>query len=302
VTTSPSRPEPSFDPAVPEIGKPALPPGREIELPGRGTTFIREVAGPEGAPTVILLHGWTVTAALNWCGVFEPLSRHVSIVAPDHRGHGRGIRSSRKFRLEDAADDVVALADVLRLDTFVAVGYSMGGPVAQLVWNRNPERVSGLVLAATFARQPTSRGEAATLRTIGLTGRASRLAGRKRRLDLITRAAAKDPATLTRPAWMLSEVRTGSVPMMLEAAAAIAGFDSRPWIGGVDVPTGVLITDLDEIVPPDRQHRLASLLPHAEIRHVPTGHDGCVVESHLFAGPFVELVRHAAGLPPSTGF
>ena len=286
-----------FEPALPLIGKPRLPRGRAVELPGRGTTFIREVAGPPGAPTVILIHGWTVTAALNWCGVFEPLAAHVNVVAIDNRGHGRGIRSRRRFRLEDAADDVVALADVLGIDTFVAAGYSMGGPIAQLVWRRHRTRVAGLVLAATFARQPTSHSESATLRTIGLIGRASRLASRKLRIDLITRAAAKDPATLTRPAWMLSEVRTGSIPMMLEAARAIAKFDSRPWIGGVDVPTGLLITDLDEIVPPDRQHRLAALLPHAEIRHVPTGHDGCVIQAHKFAEPFTDLVRHAAGLP-----
>jgi len=287
-----------FEPAVPLIGKPRLPRGREIELPDRGTTYIREVAGPPGAPTVILLHGWTVTAALNWCGVFEPLAQHVNVVAIDNRGHGRGIRSRRRFRLEDAADDAVALADVLGIDTFVAAGYSMGGPIAQLAWRRHRTRVSGLVLAATFARQPTSRSESATLRTIGLIGRASRLASRKLRLDLITRAAAKDPATLTRPAWMLSEVRTGSIPMMLEAARAIARFDSRRWISEVDLPVGVLITDLDEIVPPDRQHRLAALLPHAEIRHVSMGHDGCVTEANKFSGPFIDLVVHAAGLDP----
>jgi len=270
-------------------------------LPGRGTTFVREVAGPEGAPTVILLHGWTVTAALNWCGVYEPLSHHVNVVSLDQRGHGRGIRSLSKFRLEDAADDAVALADVLGIDKFVAVGYSMGGPVAQLAWRRHRSRVSGLVLAATFTRQPTSRGEVAVFRTIGTAGRASRMASRKRRLDLITKLAAKDPGTLTRPAWMLAEVRAGSVPMMLEAAAAIARFDSRPWIGEVDVPTGVLITDLDAIVSPDRQHRLASLIPRAVIRHVSTDHDGCVVEADKFVAPFIEVVRHASGLDPSPG-
>ncbi len=263
-----------FEPAVPEIGKPSLPRGRQIELPKRGTTFIREVDGPTGAPTVVLLHGWTVTAALNWCEVFEPLGHHVN---------------------------VVALADALGLDTFIAIGYSMGGPVAQLAWHRHPARVSGLVLAATFARQPNNHCEAGTLRTIGLTGRVSRLTSRGRRLDLVTKAAAKDPATVTRPAWMLSEVRTGSVPMMLEAAAAIARFDSRPWIGDVDVPTGVLITDHDELVPPDRQHRLASLIPHAVIRHAPTGHDGCVIESHKFVRPFIEVVCHASGLESTAG-
>jgi pimeloyl-ACP methyl ester carboxylesterase len=47
--------------------------GHDVELPGRGRTFVREVAGPPGAPTVILLHGWTATADLNWFTCFAPL-------------------------------------------------------------------------------------------------------------------------------------------------------------------------------------------------------------------------------------
>ena len=53
-----------------------LPYGRRIELGERGTTFIREVEGPPGAPTVLLLHGWVASAGLNWFQVFEPLSQH----------------------------------------------------------------------------------------------------------------------------------------------------------------------------------------------------------------------------------
>src|SRR4051794_13728003 len=105
--------------------KPSLPPGRAVELPGRGTTFVREVEGPPGAPTVVLLHGWTATADLNWFPSFGPLGRRFHVVALDHRGHGRGIRTSAPFRLEDCADDVVALGDVLGLDRFVVAGYSM---------------------------------------------------------------------------------------------------------------------------------------------------------------------------------
>ena len=49
-------------------------------------------------------------------------------MALDHRGHGRGIRSRRPFRLEDCADDAAALIDELGLGPVTAVGYSMGGP------------------------------------------------------------------------------------------------------------------------------------------------------------------------------
>ncbi|NBQ05079.1 MAG: alpha/beta fold hydrolase, partial [Actinobacteria bacterium] len=105
---------------------PGLPNGFEIELPGRGKTFYREKKGPDGAPTLMLLHGWTATADLNWFTCFDALSENFNVVALDLRGHGRGIRTKTNFRLEDCADDAAALADVLGISTFIPVGYSMG--------------------------------------------------------------------------------------------------------------------------------------------------------------------------------
>src|SRR6202022_3419586 len=96
--------------------------------------------------------GFTATAALNGLACFEPLGRWFRVVAVDHRGHGRGIRSRRPFRLEDCADDVAALTEQLGTGPVTAVGYSMGGPVAQLLWQRHPEAVDSLVLCATAAR------------------------------------------------------------------------------------------------------------------------------------------------------
>ena len=52
---------------------PPLPPGRMVELPGRGTTFVRVVVGPPHAPTLVLLHGWTSTADINWFPSFAAL-------------------------------------------------------------------------------------------------------------------------------------------------------------------------------------------------------------------------------------
>ena len=83
------------------------------------------------------------------------------MVAPDLRGHGRGIRSRRPFRLEDCADDLAALVEQLGCGPVVVVGYSMGGLVAQLLWRRHPDLVAGLVLCST-ARVflPGGRGSA----------------------------------------------------------------------------------------------------------------------------------------------
>ena len=128
---------------------PPLPPGRRVELPGRGKTWIWEATGPPGAPTLLLLHGWTVTAALNWFQTLPALAERYHVVAMDLRGHGRGIRSRRPFRLEACADDAEALCEVLGVPTVIPVGYSMGGPIAQLLWRRHRARVAGMVLCAT---------------------------------------------------------------------------------------------------------------------------------------------------------
>jgi pimeloyl-ACP methyl ester carboxylesterase len=147
---------------------PHLPHGAAMHLPGRGTTFVRTMAGPPNAPTVLLLHGWTASADLNWFTCYRPLSRHYRVVALDHRGHGRGIRSKKAFRLEDCADDALAVCDVLGIEQVIPVGYSMGGPIAQLMWRRHPDRIRGLALCATAPYFLTSREE--KLGFIGLSG------------------------------------------------------------------------------------------------------------------------------------
>ena len=73
---------------------------RIIELPDHGSTVVADIAGPEGAPVVMLLHGLGATARLNWGRCFEPLSQHFRVLTLDQRGHGRGLRT-RRFSLEE---------------------------------------------------------------------------------------------------------------------------------------------------------------------------------------------------------
>ena len=131
------------------LGMATTPVTRLAELPGRGITRVWECAGPPGAGTLMLIHGVTFTAELNWAKVLAPLARHFRVVAADLRGHGDGIRARSRFRLEDCADDIAALAGSLGTGRFVAVGYSMGGMIAQLLYKRHPSLVSGLVLCST---------------------------------------------------------------------------------------------------------------------------------------------------------
>ena len=71
------------------------------------------------------------------------------MLAIDHRGHGRGLRSPAPFRLVDCADDAAGLLRTLGAGPVTAVGYSMGGPIASLLARSHPDQISGLVLCAT---------------------------------------------------------------------------------------------------------------------------------------------------------
>ena len=53
--------------AIQPVG-PALPLGAIVRVPGRGDMFVRYSAGPPGAPTVLLLHGWMASSDLNGPG------------------------------------------------------------------------------------------------------------------------------------------------------------------------------------------------------------------------------------------
>jgi 3-oxoadipate enol-lactonase len=261
---------------------PELPPGRIVSVRGRGRFFVRDVAGPPGAPALFLLHGWTATADLNWFPVFGALGEHYRVVAFDHRGHGRGLRSRRRFRLVDCADDVVAVADALGIDRLVPVGYSMGGPIATLVWHRHPGRVQGLVLCATACRFGTSRLVRAQLAMFGPAAVSARMLPRRVAQPLYNRMIwSRTRDSGLRP-WVVQEILSGEPRLVLEAGAALRRFDSRRWIGEIDVPTAVVVVDGDEIVPTADQDEMATALPNAHVVHIEGGHDVCVRHPRRF--------------------
>jgi 3-oxoadipate enol-lactonase len=276
--------------------EPPLPPGLAVDLPRRGRTFVRVAEGPApDSPVVLLLHGWTATADLNWFRCYEPLSRHFRVVAIDHRGHGRGIRTRRPFRLEDCADDAAALAEVLGIHELVAVGYSMGGPIAQLLWKRHPRLVRGLVLCATsrnFGRRPTERAMFASM--LGLSG-VAQLTPRPVQRQVAERLFARRLARTPLGPWAASELRRHDTATILQAGWAIGSFSSATWIGEVDVPTSVVVTTEDPVVAPSRQLRLAAAIPGARVFRVAADHAACVAAPRVFVPALVAACRSAHG-------
>ena len=129
---------------------PFLLPGKIVDVPGRGEMFVRHHQHSDSsAPTLLLLHGWTASCDAQFFTAYKELAQHFSIVGVDHRGHGRGLRPSTAFTLEDCADDAASVVRELGITSVITVGYSMGGPISLLTAHRHSSLVSGMVLMAT---------------------------------------------------------------------------------------------------------------------------------------------------------
>ncbi len=273
---------------------PGLPEGRALELPGRGTTWIREAPGPSNAPTLLLLHGWTANSALNWFGTYETLQRDFNVVAMDHRGHGQGIRSRRRFRLEDCADDAAAVLETLGIERAIAVGYSMGGPIAQLLWRRHPKMIEGLVFCATAARFRDRRGERALNGVVTGLSFATRVAPPAVKTRVSERVLISKYDTTPLGNWAREQARQNDLRTMLEAGHDVASYDARAWISTVNVPTAVVISTRDETVPPHRQHQLADSINEATVFEVNGRHDMCATRPERFTDALFEACQDVA--------
>jgi pimeloyl-ACP methyl ester carboxylesterase len=238
---------------------PGLPRAHIETLPERGEAFYRHHEGGQpGRPTLLLLHGWTASADLQWFTAYDALGAEYSFVAIDHRGHGRGIRTDEAFTLEDAADDAAALVRQLGVGPVVAVGYSMGGPISLLLAERHPDVVSGLVLEATSQEWQASVWDRMTWRgllilEIFLRSRAARWMGRR----AVRRLAEANPEIEPYLGWILAEARRGDPAEIIEAGRALAHYDARPFAGGLGLPAAVVVTTEDRAVRPAKQRALA---------------------------------------------
>jgi pimeloyl-ACP methyl ester carboxylesterase len=114
------------------------------EIVTGGIRLAYRVAGDPGAPPLVLLHALGENST-DWAGVTGPLAASFRVFALDLRGHGAsdwpGTYSFRLMR-----DDVIGALDGLGLDRITLVGHSMGGVVAYLIAEEQPDRVDRLVV------------------------------------------------------------------------------------------------------------------------------------------------------------
>ncbi len=243
---------------------------RSVEV---GEVRLRTSVRGTGRP-LLLITG--LGASLDLAAPFEVelAARGRQVISFDAPGVGGSTAYRWPRRLPGVAETVVGLLDRLGHEQVDVLGVSLGGAVAQQLARSAPDRVRGLVLAATAPGIGGLPGSPHVLMTLATPRRYHdpayyrQVAGR-----IYGGAARRDPAGLVHEA--LGRFRPPSTWGYFGQLYAISGWSSLPWLHCLRHPTLVLAGDDDPIVPVVNGHLMAWRIPGARLHVVRGG-------GHLF--------------------
>jgi pimeloyl-ACP methyl ester carboxylesterase len=187
------------------------------------------------------------------------------VIAPDLRGYGESTVVPGKTMLDVFARDIAALLDRLGIGKIVLGGLSMGGQIVMAFAQAFPQRLSGIVLAATFPRPETEQGRRDRY---AMADRLVRDGLRFYAEDVLSKMVA--PCNIA----ALPLVADKVMSMMLNAppegaAAALRGRAERPdyapVLAGLDVPALIVVGDEDAFTTRADAEQMQRLLRRSEL-------------------------------------
>lgn len=239
-----------------------------------GISFACDDAGQGDAAPLLFVHGHPFDRSM-WRPQLAAFGRPGRrVIAPDLRGYGESTAVPGKTTLDVFARDLAALLDALGIDARVVIcGLSMGGQIAMEFCRLFPDRVAGLVLAATFPRVDTDEGRRHRVATADRLLREGMAAYADELLPKMLAAS----SIATQPAVAAHVLRMMRSAHPEGAAAALRGRAERPAyddvLAGLDVPALVVVGDEDAFTTREDAERMHALLRRSELVWMPgVGH------------------------------
>ncbi len=221
-------------------------------------------AGPDGAPVVVLLHGWAASA-YNYRAVLPVLSdAGLRAIAPDLPGHGWS-EAADSCSAPSTARWVESLLDALDIERCVLVGQSIGGAVALDAAVRMPGRIEASLLLSPIGFTPIRRVDLA--RALGFRWWHPPVAPRWMVASIVRRIYG------VRGQWTARDVDEYWLPLrrrevVSAVVQSLSEFDFAPRNPARLSGVGRLVIrfgELDGLIPWERATRYASTLPGADV-------------------------------------
>jgi pimeloyl-ACP methyl ester carboxylesterase len=249
----------------------------------RATDGVRlhvETFGPDDAPAIVLAHGWTCNITF-WHYQIRDLSRYFRVIAYDQRGHGQSDvpTGAESYTADTLAADLQSVLDacVPEGEKCVVAGHSMGGMTIVAWAGRHPDlvgsRLAGAALINTGMNELTARllvlgpRAGARVHNAVITPLVTASRGVSTRFEpvsyrVIRRLAAGRAASPGRVAFMHRMILSCPAPVRAGFGRLFRDLDLSDSVAALVVPTIVITSDEDRLLPPWHAEQLAGRLPH----------------------------------------
>ena len=222
-----------------------------------------DVGVATGVP-VLFVHAFPLNRTM-WAPQVSAMVERCRCIAADLRGFGESVRQP-PYSMEQYADDLAGLLDLLHVQKVVVVGCSMGGYVGFELWRRYRDRVRAMVLVDTRPGADTPeamerrRQQIDLVRAEGSTAIANALIASM--VGKTTRE--KQPDTYDAVHRMIAQAPVDGIAGALDAMMKRP--DSTPDLAGIDVPTLVVVGDEDAITPVKEARAMQEQIPGSTLQ------------------------------------
>jgi 3-oxoadipate enol-lactonase len=248
------------------------------------TRIFYRLEGRSDLPALVLSHSLGCDLGM-WAPQMPDLLDHFQVLRYDVRGHGASATPAGDYTLDQLGQDVLALADKLKLPKFSFCGISMGGAVGQWLAINAPQRLTKLVLANTAPKFGTAETWDARRKAV-LEGGMGAIA------DTIMQRFFS--AENQQSVWAQSTraIVLATDPVGYAACCnALRDADTRSDLGKISVPTLVIGSDKDPSTPWEGNGSvLARDIPGAKAVRLETAHLSNLEQTRAFSTAVLDFL------------
>ncbi|HEV7317089.1 MAG TPA: 3-oxoadipate enol-lactonase [Ensifer sp.] len=255
-------------------------------------TIHYQVIGATGDRPVLVFANSLGTDFRIWRDVVVRLAGDYAIVLYDKRGHGLSDIGTTPYSIEDHANDLAGLLDMLSVKQAIVCGLSVGGLIAQSLYQHRPDLVRALVLCDTAHKIGTPELWAQRIAAIEAHGIEAIADDILQRWFTPAFRRPENAALVGYRSMLIRQSATGYAA----TCGAIRDADYTEAAGRIAVPTLCVVGDQDGSTPPDVVLSTAKLIPGARYEVIrDAGHIPCVENPEALTAvlrAFFEIAMH----------